>query len=105
MTTKTSARLDRVVKEALLAEIPLAMRMKLRRNWRQTCNFLGMFLLVGGIHLLSRTGASEAWFTGFGILSLVMAGLAFAGAIFAGKLSEHEELTYRRQHGKWRWER
>jgi hypothetical protein len=98
---------DRARDQALLDEISPDMMQKLRREWRQSGVAVGLLLLLGGIHLLRQNGsfAYESLLTSFGVLSLLLSVVLLCTACFGQSLAAQEELSYRRQRGKWRWER
>jgi len=98
----------KVANQSLIGEISPAMMQKLRRDWRQSSTAFALLFLLGGIHLLRQTesfaGLNETWFTIFGVLNFVFSAAFFCAAYFGQTLAVQEELSYRRQQGKWRWE-
>ena len=99
---------DRAANQSLIAEIPPAMLQKLRRDWRQGSTAFGFLFLLGGFHLIGQnkpfTIFGETWLTIWGVLSLIIGAATLCVGHFGQSLAAYEELTYRRKHGKWRWE-
>jgi hypothetical protein len=99
---------DVTVDQTLVAEISPAMIRKLQSDWRLSKAAFGMFFMLAGIHLTGQNepsfGLNETWLTIFGFLCLLFSVIWFCLAFFGPRLAVKEEVAYRRQHGKWRWE-
>jgi uncharacterized membrane protein HdeD (DUF308 family) len=101
----TSAK---VADQALIAEISPAMMQKLRRDWRQNSVAFGLLFLLAGKYLLGQNATSminETVFTVCGVSNLFFGGAFLIAAYFGRTLGVREELKFRRDNGKWRWER
>jgi hypothetical protein len=86
----------------LIANISPAMRRKLRLDARLQMFLTGQSLITLGIFGIRTEGVGIALVAGAMALGVACLGL---GVFYADKMAIHGELKYRRQHGKWRWER
>jgi hypothetical protein len=96
--------------EALIAQIPPAMQKKLRRDARTKTRMFGVAaVLVGGQFTSGRMPVllgehSAAIFSVLGIV-FALGGMALCiASFFRSDGMLWEEVHYRRQQGKWRWE-
>ena len=97
--------------EELVAEIPVAMLEKLREDSRKELRSSSLFLMFCGMFLV--TGKNSDFLGSYTDLVFLLSGLVFIvlglSRFFKSERPSDEmvqaEVKYRRQHGKWRWER
>lgn len=87
----------------LTAEIAPAMLVKLREDGTARGYAMGgiLFALLMVWFLADRTESSSYFYWGLGVTVILQVSLP----LFFKRRSVTNEVRYRRQHGKWRWER
>jgi hypothetical protein len=94
--------------EDLIAQITPAMLEKLTHDSRWGAFWMGMVLCFSGFNIASDKtfGGIVDILIGFFGVAVAACGLVIIARSCLGQPSMlRDELRYRRQHGKWRWER